>query len=146
MLNYFDIMRDRGKEDALDLRARANDMDGTEIIAEETKVPAWTNKDYSNFPVGSPVIDEGQVWKLIQPYDATVHTGRPSESRDRWSLCHTKNPSKAKPWVDALGTSGMYMKDECYKDANGMVYRCRQDNVVYDATALPDAWETVDEA
>ena len=40
----------QGKADALDLAKRAPDMDGTAIIAEEEKVPAWSEKtDYSNF-------------------------------------------------------------------------------------------------
>ena len=35
------VMRAQGTTDALDLRGRAADMDGTAIIAEEDKVPAF---------------------------------------------------------------------------------------------------------
>ncbi|MGM9556548.1 MAG: hypothetical protein ACI3VM_09005, partial [Oscillospiraceae bacterium] len=109
---------------------------------EESKVPDFdAQKDYSACPVGTPVADEGQVWTLIQPYNAANYQGRPSTLRALWGLCHTKDPAKAKPWVDPLGTSGMYMTGECYRDADGKVYRCKQDNCVYDVAALPSAWE-----
>lgn len=135
-------MREKGADDAAALRTKANTMTGTEIIAAEIAVPDFdATKDYSACPVGTPVADEGQVWKLIQPYNAVNYSGRPSTLRALWGLCHTKDPAKAKPWVDAYGTSGMYMKNECYKDASGKVHRCLQDNVVHDASALPRVWE-----
>jgi len=138
-------LKTQGKADALDLRSRAPEMDGTGIIAEEEKVPAFDPaKDYSAWPAGSPVADEEQVWTLLQPYNAANYTGRPSTLRALWGLCHTKNAAKAKPWVEAYGTSGMYMKDECYLADSGTVYRALQDNLIHDAEALPDAWEAVE--
>lgn len=137
-------MKEKGADDAAALRAKANTMTGTEIIAAEIAVPDFdAQKDYSACPVGTPVADEGQVWKLIQPHNAANYSGRPSTLRALWGLCHTTDPAKAKAWVDAHGTSGMYMKNECYKAADGKVYRCKQDNCVHDAAALPSAWEEV---
>lgn len=139
------LFRQQGAADALDLRARAPEMDGTGIIDEEEKIPAFDpKKDYSAWSAGSPVTDEGQVWVLIQPYNASHYEGRPGTLRALWGLCHTKNPEKAKPWVDPYGTSGMYMIDECYKADDGAVYRCKRDNVVYDAATMPDWWERVE--
>ena len=132
-----------GTTDALDLRKRADGMTGTAIINEEEKIPKFENKDYTEYPVGSPVMDGVQVLKLIQPYNATVQRERPLELRALWSLCHTTNPLKAKPWVNAHGTSGMYMKDECYIDDDGKVWQALQDNLVYDAKGLPSAWKEV---
>lgn len=138
--------RAQGKADALDLAGRAATMDGTAIIAEENHIPMFKGTvDYTNVPVGAPVADEGQVWLLLQPHNAAHHDGRPSTLRALWGLAHTKDPKKAKAWVDAYGTSGMYMTDECYKDAEGNVYRALQDNLVYDAATLPSAWELVEE-
>ena len=135
-------MKEKGADDALNLRGRASTMDGTAIIAEESKEPDFdAQKDYSACPVGTPVADEGQVWKLIQPYNTANYQGRPSTLRALWGLCHTKDHAKDKPWVAPLGTSGMYMTGECYRDADGKVYRCKQDNCVYDVAALPSAWE-----
>ena len=53
------VMRAQGKADALDLRARAPELDGTAIIAEEAKVPQFDGtKDYSGWAIGSPVWEE----------------------------------------------------------------------------------------
>lgn len=138
------VMREQGRADALSLRGRASDMTGTELIAEEAKAPAFDpNKDYSAWPVGAPVADEGQIWTLIQPHNAAHYQGRPTTLRALWGLCHTMDPAHAKPWVDPYGTSGMYMAGECYRAENGTVYRCLADNTVYDAVALPSGWEAV---
>ena len=137
-----DVLRDLGAREAAQLRAGAADMDGTTIIAMERAVPAWDKQqDYAGWPVGSPVADEEQVWTLIQPHRAADYEGRPSTLRALWGLAHTKDPTRAKPWVEPYGTSGMYMSGECYRAADGTVYRCKQDNCVWDATGLPGAWE-----
>ena len=114
-----DVMRTQGKEDALDFRNRANDLDGTAIIEEERKAPLWDgSKDYSNWPVGSPVRFDGQVYKLITPHNASSYPdANPANTPALWSITHTKDPNKAKPYMPPNGTSGMYMKDEvCTKD------------------------------
>ena len=67
------IMRSQGAADALDLRSRATDLDGTAIIAEESKTPNFdSEKDYSLWPIGAPVRDGEQVYKLLQPYTAST--------------------------------------------------------------------------
>ena len=139
-------MRSQGKADALSLRSRAPDMDGTALIAEEEKVPAFDpQKDYSGWPAGVPVSDEGQVWTLLQPYNAAHYVGRPSTLRALWGLAHTKDPRKAKPWVNPYGISGMYKPDECYMDTDGTVYRQIYDgDNEYPASALPERWEAVE--
>jgi len=137
-------LKTQGKADALDLRSRAPEMDGTGLIAEEEKVPAFDpKKDYSAWAAGSPVADEGQVWTLLQPYNAAHYEGRPSTLRALWGLAHTTDPAKAKPWVDPYGTSGMYQLGECYKAEDGTVYRAMQNDLVYPADVLPGAWEAV---
>ena len=78
---------------------------------------------------------------LIQPHNASNYADRPSSLRALWGLAHTTDPKKAKPWVNAHGTSGVYMTGECYKDADGTVWRCLQDNTVYDAATWPEGWE-----
>ena len=144
MSKLVDIFYNLGKHDASLLRQEAKDLTGTQIIAREMSIPAFdATKDYSAWPVGAPIADEGQVWLLIQPYNAANYVGRPSTLRALWGLAHTKDPAKAKAWVDAYGTSGVYMKDECYKDEDGNVWKSLQDNLIYDAATLPTAWEKV---
>lgn len=140
-----EVLRDLGKREATELRQNASEMGGTAIIAMERAVPTWDKQqDYTGWPVGSPVSDEDQVWTLITPHNAANYQGRPSTLRALWSLCHTKDPAKAKPWFAPNGQSGMYMTGECYLAKDGKVYRCKQDNCVWDADGLPSAWEEVE--
>lgn len=144
-MSMTNVIYELGRANALALREEAANLTGTQIIDREYSAPAFDpEKDYSAWPVGAPVTDEGQVWLLIQPYNAAHYEGRPSTLRALWGLAHTTNPKKAKAWVDPLGTSGMYMAGECYKADDGTVYRSLQDNLVYDAAALPSAWEVAE--
>lgn len=138
-----DIMYQEGRRQALDLQARSGTMNGTEIIAEEQKIPAFDpQKDYSAWPVGAPVSDEGQVWTLLQPHNAAHYVGRPSALRALWGLAHTTDPAKAKPFVAPYGTSGLYMAGECCTE-NGSTYRSKQDNNPYAPGEYPLWWEEV---
>lgn len=145
-------MKAIGKADATAFaeKIEAGELTDTQIIDEEQKVPAFDNtKDYSTYPVGFAVQDNGQVWGLIQPYDASVYPDqRPADLRALWGIKHTTNPAKAKPFIEPLGMSGVYMKDECVLE-NGEVYVCLVDNNVYSPSAYPDNWklytETEDE-
>ena len=144
-MSMVDVFRSLGRSDALKLRQEAYGMTETEIIEREHSAPAFNpEKDYSGWAVKSPVVDDGQVWLLLQPYNAKNHSGRPADIRAIWGLAHTKNPKRAKPWVAPLGTSGMYMQGECYKDENGKIYRAKNDNTVMDAEAYPAGWEVAE--
>ena len=144
------LMKEKGKADALDLRSRAKDLDGTAIIAEESKIPLFDpEKDYSSWAVGSPVYEivdgERQVFGLIQPHNASYYPGSPpSNTRALWSLKHTKDAAHAKPWVAPLGTSGMYMTDEVCK-SDSKIWRSKQDNNPYEpgATGTESFWEVI---
>ena len=139
-------MKEKGASDAFDLRsnAAAGTLTETQIIDRENAAPAFDpTKDYSTWPVNSPVQDEGQVWLLLQPYNAANHDGRPSTLRSLWGLAHTKNPAKAKPFVEPYGTSGVYMKDECVLWTDGKVYTSTIDNNVWTPEAYPQGWEQV---
>jgi hypothetical protein len=148
-----EIMRAQGKADSLNLRERSPSMTGTEIIAEEHKIPDFDpTKDYTTWKPGSPVTDDGQVWLLIQPYNAAHHPQKPAELRAHWGLAHTKDPAKAKPWVAPYGVSGLYMVDEvCIhpnKDGVLHIYRNKHDNNEYAPETLnvEDRWEDLGEA
>lgn len=133
-----ETMKTQGKEDALKLIAIAPELNGTELIAAEELVPAWSpTADYSNQSPGAPVQDEGQVWTLIIPHKAADYSGRPAQLRALWGLAHTKDPAKAKPWVAPYGISGRYMLDECctyINPADGLVHVLRN---LYDNNEFP---------
>lgn len=139
-----DVLRSLGQREAAELRESAAEMDGTAIIAMERAVPAWDKKqDYTSWPKGAPVTHGEQVYTLITPHRAADYDGDPATLPALWNLCHTKDPTRAKPWADPNGQSGMYMTGECYRAEDGKVYRCKEDNCVYNADALPSAWEEV---
>lgn len=135
------VMRANGAADAIDLRARAAEMDGTAIIAEEQKIPVWKpDKDYSTWNAGAPVSHEGNVFGLLQPHNAAHYTGTPAALPALWSPKHTKDPARAKPYLAPNGTSGLYMLDECCV-SDGAVYRSAVDNNPYSPADYPDWWE-----
>ena len=137
-----DTMNRYGRKMALDLREKAKDMTDTEIIDEESFIPDFIKKDYSSHPVGTPVKDGEQVYGLIQPYDARNYEGTPATLPALWGLKHTKNPKKAKPYVTPLGTSGLYMKDECciWEDKT---YMSVIDNNSWTPSGYPAGWQEV---
>lgn len=152
MIDPKSIMYEEGRRNALDLIARAPEMDGTAVIAEEVKVPAWSAAaDYSGKAVGIPVADDGQIWTLLIPHNAAHYVGRPSTLRALWGLAHTKDPAKAKPWVASYGTSGMYEIDECCtypaEDGSTHVFRNKHDKNEYPPLTLnvEDRWEDLGE-
>lgn len=139
-----DKMRDVGLRAAEALQAKAPDMDGTQLIDKEDDIPDFDpdKHQYLNWAAGQAVRDDGQVWKLLQPYDSTIYKDPPGEMRAQWGLMHTKDPAKAKPFVPAQGTSGMYMLNECCTEG-GKVYRSKVDNNVWTPGEYPDYWEEV---
>lgn len=138
-------MREIGLEAAAKLQKEATNLTGTEIIDRESDIPDFdASKQYLNWLAGMTVRDDGQVWQLLQPYDSTVYTDKPANLRAQWGLCHTKNPKKAKPYVEPQGTSGMYMKDECCVQ-NDVVYISLIDNNVWPPDQYPDGWKKYEE-
>lgn len=141
-------MRDMGRVEAkaLQTEAAAKTITETEIIEREAAAPRFDpTKDYSEWPVGSPVRDESQVWLLIQPHNASHFTGRPSTLRALWGLAHTTDPKKAKPYVAPYGTSGLYQNGECMVWTDGEVYRCiALSPTEYTPETYPPYWERVE--
>lgn len=138
------MIKEQGKANALDLRNRAAEMTGTAIIAEETKIPTYDNsKDYSGWPVGSPCESDGQVYGLLQPYNAANHPNTtPAELPALWRVLHTTDPAKAKPYIKPTNTSDMYLKGECMIYTDGLIYRSLRDTV-YSPEEYAADWEVV---
>lgn len=134
--------RDRGRAAALDLASRAADMDGTAIIAEQTSVPQWREDAvYTVDHVGYPVQDNDQVYTILQPHTPAHNPGfRPADLPAIYSIKHTTDPKRAKPYMAPNGTSGMWMTGECCVAAGG-VYRSTIDNNVWAPADYPAGWE-----
>lgn len=135
----------QGRADALDLANRAVGMSGTEIIEEEQKVPMFVSgADYSSCPIGAPIgeiVDgELQIFTMITPVNTAHYPGiTPNTERSLYSLCHTKDPKKAKAWVAPLGISGLYAVDECCV-VSGHVWRNAYEGNEFSPSALPQRW------
>ena len=139
------IHRDMGRQDALNLAQRASSMTPTQIIEEEIKIPMFVwGTDYSKCPVDSPIAEvvngEVQIFTMITPVNTAHYPNiTPSTERSLYSLCHTKNPKKAKAWVAPLGTSGLYSQDECCTD-NGHVWKSTVSGNAYAPSVYPVNW------
>ena len=144
MSNLAEAMRIFSKQNAQHLKEQGEGMSGTEIIDQEIFVPEWKPANYQT--VGAPVHYKGQVYKVLQVHDSTSNPDwTPDTQPTLWSVCHTTDPAKAKPWLEPQGTSGMYQLDECYRADDGTIYRQIYDgDNVYNAEAMPDRWQTVE--
>ena len=132
-----------GREKALELRADAPELTDTEIIDQELFIPTW----HEGIQIlDAPVQYEGQVYRVIQAHDSTGNSNwNPATSPSLFSICHTKNPYKAKPWFPPTGTSGMYYLGDCYIDENEIIWcQIYDGDNVYDAATLPERWIQVD--
>lgn len=134
-------MKEVGLNSAIEFQKEAPNLNGTEIIDKENSIPDFNPElhQYLNWQKGQCVRDNGQVWQLIQPYDSAIYKDRPEDLRSQWSLCHTKDPTKAKPYVAPMGQSGMYMKDECCVE-NNKIFQSLIDNNVWNPTSYPIGW------
>lgn len=110
--------RNRGRAAALDLAGRAHNMDGTAIIAEQDKIPAWReDATYTAAHVGFPVQDADQVFIILQPHRPANNPGmRPADLPAIYSRRNTSDPKLAKDWMAPYGESGRYLKGNCCRD------------------------------
>lgn len=124
--------RDRGKAAALNLAGRASGMTGTAIIAEQGHIPEWREDAiYTADHVGFPVQHKDQVYTILQPHTPAHNPGSyPADLPAIYSIKHTTDPKRAKPYMAPNGVSGVYMTDDCCVfDAH--VWRSGQDNNVW---------------
>lgn len=141
-----ETLRRMGKACAEAVQAKAADMTGTELNAEEDYIPSFAEavkkKNMLERKAGFVCKSSaGRVVKLIQPYDSDIYTAEPEELEAQWGFVWSNDPAHAKPFV-AKSTSP-YMKGNCCED-EGEVYRSNRDGNVWSPTAYPDAWEKVE--
>ena len=145
MSKYTEAMILKGKTDALDLQSRSAEMDGTQLYAEEEKIPeflaAKALKNMLQRPVGFVCKSTaGRVVRLLQIYDSNTYSGEPETLPAQWGFVWSKDPRKALPFI-ALSTSP-YGKGECCTEG-GKIYRSTIDNNVWAPSAYPQGWEEV---
>ena len=139
ILNTF---RAKGKADAKSLQTQASNMSDDELFENKSRIPVWReDRSYNSWPLGAPVIDDtGRIWRLAKNYDGQEHPKSPINLRAYWKICHPKNIAYAQKWVAPYGTNGAYMRDEVYKDSDGIIWKCKEDYCITDQKEHPSAW------
>ena len=149
MIDPKTVMYEEGRRQALDLQSRAPEMTGTELNAEEDKIPSFQaavkQKNMLDRKAGQTdgfvcKSTAGRVVRLIQNYDSEIYTQEPEELPAQWGFVWSDDPTKAKPFI-ALSTSP-YMAGNCCTE-NGITYRSTIDNNVWAPSAYPAGWEVV---
>lgn len=144
---YFDAMKEKGKLDAADFQSRAVEMTGTEMCAEEEKIPSFKAavalKNMLDRKAGQEdgfvcKSTAGRVVRLIQNYDSTVHTQEPEELLAQWRFKWSTDPKKARPFI-SLATSPYAIGDCCTHE--GHVWRSGQDNNTWAPGTVNIDWE-----
>ena len=138
-------MYNQGRADAQALQAEADKLTGTELNAEDGKIPdfqaAVKNANMLTRLAGFVCKSTaGRVVKLLQPYDSTIYTGEPEELPAQWGFQWSQDPAHAKPFV-AISTSPYNKGDCCTED--GTVYRSTMDGNVWAPSEYKQAWEAV---
>lgn len=138
--------RERGRAAALALAEKAPTLDGTQLIAAEDDIPCWNeNAVYTTAHIGYPVQDGGQVFTILQAHTPAHNPGiRPADLPAIYSIKHTKDAERAKPYLAPNGVSGIYSLDEvCTKD--GKTWRSLIDNNAWppNETGTETMWEEV---
>lgn len=114
--------------------------DSTAVIDCELLVEPWTP--------GAYVLDDvrahaGQVWRCCQAHDSAENPAwAPGTVPALWTPLHTKDPDKAKPFIQPTGAHDAYMKDECCV-FEGQTHRSKNDNNAYSPTDYPQGWELI---
>lgn len=137
--------RERGRLDAESMQTRSLDMTGTELYAEEYKLPhfkaAVANKNMLERPVGFVCRSTaGRMARLLQPYDSTIYPQEPEDLPAQWGFAWSTDPAHALPFI-ALSTSPFNTGECCTED--GKTYRSKFDGNVHAPSAWPDGWEEV---
>lgn len=139
------IMYEEGRRQALALQDRSFNMTGTELNAEDSKIPdfmaAKATMNMLERPIGFVCKSSaGRVVRLLQVYDSEIFTAEPEELPAQWGFEWSTDPAKAKPFI-SLATSPYMIGDCCIE--NEQVYRSLIDGNIWAPTSYAFGWEAV---
>lgn len=140
------LIRQQGRADALDLQERAPGLTGTELNAEDEKLPGFAAAKAAMNMLSRAAgfvckSSAGRAVRLLQPYDSDIYPQEPEDLPAQWGFAWSSDPAKARPFV-SLSTSP-YMTGDCCTE-NGGTYRSKIDNNVWAPSAYPAGWEQVE--
>lgn len=139
---------DRGRMAALEVQEKAPAMTGTELNAEEDRIPRFAeavkHKNMLERPAGQTDgfvcrSSAGRVVRLIQAYDSDVFTQEPEELPAQWRMVWSTDPAKAKPFL--ASSTSYYNKGDCCLNKAGQPVRSTIDVNTWDPDVNPQFWE-----
>ena len=148
------MLRQSGYLAAKNLQQTAPDMTGTELNAQDDKIPdfaeAVKKKNMLDWPAGQTdgfvcKSSAGRVVRLIQNYDSTtfLHADgtpwEPEELPAQYRLVWSQDPAKAKPFI--ASSTSYYNKGDCCLNAAGEPRRSKIDVNTFDPDVSPEFWE-----
>ena len=138
-------MRKYGKATAEAIQAKAEEMTSAELYKEIKFIPSFHAalakmnmlKRPRNFVCVSP---QGNVVKLIQPYDSDIYKEEPEQLTAHWGFKWSTDPKLAKPHLKSAESP--YGVDECCIWEGG-IYASEMENNTYTPTEHPQGWRFV---
>lgn len=129
---------------------KAGDRTGTDVIACEELLPAWTKegpKGDGSHEVGESCTHAGQAWKCCQAHNTNHNPDIvPGAFPAQWAPYHTKDPKKAKPFIQPTGAHDSYEKGECCVWTDGNTYVSIMETAnAYSPGDYPAGWELYEE-
>ena len=148
MMDPKEIMYEAGRMQALDLQERSSNLTGTQLNAEDDKIPdfreAVRKKNMLERTAGQEdgfvcKSSAGRVVRLIQNYDSDIHTGEPEDLPAQFRFVWSQDPGKAKPFI--ASSTSYYNKGDCCLNAAGQLRRSTIDVNTFDPDVSPQFWE-----
>lgn len=149
-MNLKTVMYEAGRRDALELQERSQAMTGTEINAEEDKIPSFraacATQNMMNRKAGQTdgfvcKSSAGRVVRLIQNYDSDVFTAEPEDLPAQWRFVWSTDPDHAKPFL--ASSTSYYNNGDCCLNAAGEPRRSNIDVNTFAPDAAPQFWDAV---
>lgn len=124
----------------------AGERTGTDVIACEELLPPWTKegpKGDGSHEAGEPCTHAGQAWKCCQAHNTNNNPDiAPGTHPAQWAPYHTKDPKKAKPFIQPTGAHDSYAKDECCVWTDGLTYISTMEGAnAHSPGAYPAGWK-----
>ena len=148
MMDPKEIMYEAGRMQALDLQERSSNLTGTQLNAEDEKIPDFREAVQKMNMLDRKAGQEdgfvckssaGRVVRLIQNYDSDIHTGEPEELKAQFRFVWSQDPGKAKPFI--ASSTSYYNKGDCCLNAAGQLRRSTIDVNTFDPDVSPQFWE-----
>lgn len=148
MMDPKEIMYEAGRMQALDLQERSSNLTGTQLNAEDEKIPDFREAVQKMNMLDRKAGQEdgfvckssaGRVVRLIQNYDSDIHTGEPEDLPAQFRFVWSQDPGKAKPFI--ASSTSYYNKGDCCLNAAGQPRRSTIDVNTFDPDVSSQFWE-----